>query len=1088
MSDAEDRDLSRADEDEDDEDEDDDHDTALNDAINDMQATFNTPDPPQQEIDDFIKRHGDVVTQPWDNHGSFLHEIILRVSKKTKFTWGDPDHISPLVATLVAQYPQLLEAKNDESQTPLYQAIRAKKFTYKLVDCILRNSQEEHIQKALEFTFGVGPSLKTCLTIAFETLGEPGTPGKASTLSNLIVKASDKALGTCDGSGKSPFHYAVRYNQCSAARVLLIERLLDKDSRAVAKLRDVSHDAPLATFLDLQYTRKDDGMTYSVYTEHERTKSVFEAEEEERKEQESKTQDTLDRPPAKAPTISLPAKDKDPPKAPSREKGPKSTDDRDRGGKKPDTRKQAEPEVMNEHERLRQQLKEEERRQLERLQIGEENGYPQDLTLQLKGLSLGNHGDTNGETLSKIRTSQLKTSHAPNSPIKRVSTGSKGAETVKKSKKKTSAAKTLSADVLEKNSEKVHVHISFDCYGLLSETHDEVFSKQFGENAKRGITFDKVLMYARFPVVKVIRTGRRAPKRRAKGRQDMEFFAEWLRGKGVERILTLQVREDDQDPHSDESIQIALRKFTVEHIDWQKPDLDPSVICETADIGKGEDKLTNELIKPRKDLRQLTLKWSGSNAALRAWSEPSGLPQMLDLRKIILDIPANSDLIDHRDWVKRNLKLFQIRLNQSLIANQPPKKDEDEEDHPTIEVVENWNDRRYETPTARKNVPKSAGIPDAADEHEWISQMERFSGPMRTLWEETLKESIDPFDSSSDEARRISSADSQILSTLRKDVVVALIDDGVDTLDPAFSNRFVEGKTFDYRGDDGVGQYYVSANGHGTDMARMILKVCPMASIYSIKLKTQPSIGGRHLTIDESSVAPAIEAALEKNADIISMSWTIPIPEEGTENRKRIDEVLKRACKQKVLMFCSSPDQKSQTKHYPSHYDRDKIFLIGAADDSGTLFNHAGQDNNFIFPGVNVNTSNRYSNDSTSIVQKSTGSSIATALSAGLAAMVTYCFKASALASVTTRIAQGRPPTASGTELVKPQDVDRIAHHDGLKRVFERIGTMDGGKFIAVWGVFRPATECLTDGKLSYEQKITHIMELCRDLMDRMDR
>ena len=29
-----------------------------------------------------------------------------------------------------------------------------------------------------------------------------------------------------------------------------------------------------------------------------------------------------------------------------------------------------------------------------------------------------------------------------------------------------------------------------------------------------------------------------------------------------------------------------------------------------------------------------------------------------------------------------------------------------------------------------------------------------------------------------------------------------------------------------------------------------------MAKIYSIKLKTQSSMGGRHLTIDESSVAP----------------------------------------------------------------------------------------------------------------------------------------------------------------------------------------------------------------------------------------
>ncbi|QPC65808.1 hypothetical protein HYE67_008039 [Fusarium culmorum] len=1127
-SDKDDKD-EKEDYDDDDYDDDEDHDTALNDAIKDMQTTFNKPKPSQYDIDEFISRHGDIVTQSWDTHGSFLHEIILIVSKRNKSTWGDPDHVSPLVETLVSRYPHLLEAKNEENQTPLYQAIRAKKWTYKLVDSILLGSSDECIKKALEFSFGEGPSLKTCLTTAFEVLGEPGTPGKANTLFNLISKSSSKALAMCDGTGKSPFHYAVKYSQCSDGRVALIKKLLDKDSMIVETLRFISKHEPVKTFLDLQYIRKEDGKEYSVFTEHERTKGVFQAEEA-RKEQESRPQEAIDRTILKSLTSVLPIRDKDSPKSGFREKGPKGSEDRERGGKKPDrdrdSRKKPEPEILTEIERRRQQLRDEERRQREGLESKDEYEYRQDLALQPKDPRLSDGGDP----MAQIRTSHLKVSHAPNSPIKRVPTGSKGADTVKKGRKKSNQPRTISSEVLEQNSEtvrellKLHymrtrgirevtyflygknpkdVHISFDCCGLLSETHADVFSKQFGIDSKSGITFDNVLMYARFPVVHVKRSGRRAPVARARGRQDMEFFAEWLKRKGVERILNLQVQEDSQDPHSDESIQIVLRHFTIEHLDWEKPDLDPLIICERADISNIDQdtwKLdtANTLIKPRKDLRQLTLKWSGNNAALRAWSEPAGLPQLLELRKIDLHIPAVLELPDHRDWIKRNLDLFQVRLNQSYRANHPPKKpddqtkDFDQPDHRGIRVIESWDDRKFENATARKVVPKSTGMPDAVDEHEWINQMEKFSIPMRELWEETLKESINPLHSSAEEARLLSSADSKILSTLRKDVVVALIDDGVDTLDPAFSNQFVEGKTFDYQGDDGVGQYYVSANGHGTDMARMILKVCPMARIYSIKLKTQPSKGGQHLTIDESSIAPAIEAALEKKADVISMSWTIPTPTAGSDNQKQIDNVLKLACSKDVLMFCSSPDQRTQAKHYPSHYNREKIFLIGAADDSGTAFNHSGLDNDFIFPGVNVNTGNNhgrsYSNDPSSPVQMATGSSIATALAAGLAAMVTYCFKTSALAAVTTRIAQGRLPAASGTELVKPQDVGRIAHHDGLKKVFDRIGTMDGGKFIAVWRIFRPATECLTDGKMTYEQKVTHIMELCRDLMDRMDR
>lgn len=63
------------------------------------------------------------------------------------------------------------------------------------------------------------------------------------------------------------------------------------------------------------------------------------------------------------------------------------------------------------------------------------------------------------------------------------------------------------------------------------------------------------------------------------------------------------------------------------------------------------------------------------------------------------------------------------------------------------------------------------------------------------------------------------------------EIVVALIDDGVSLLDQNFVGRVLEGKTFDYRGGT-VGQSYNSAQGHGTEMARCILRVCPMAKIY----------------------------------------------------------------------------------------------------------------------------------------------------------------------------------------------------------------------------------------------------------------
>ncbi|KAM0351825.1 hypothetical protein ACHAPU_002338 [Fusarium lateritium] len=177
--------------------------------------------------------------------------------------------------------------------------------------------------------------------------------------------------------------------------------------------------------------------------------------------------------------------------------------------------------------------------------------------------------------------------------------------------------------------------------------------------------------------------------------------------------------------------------------------------------------------------------------------------------------------------------------------------------------------------------------------------------------------------------------------------------------------------------------------------------------------------------------------------------------------------VLERACKQQVLMFCSSSDQISDTDHYPSSFRRHRFFLIGAAHDDGSAYGHAGKNNDFIFPGVNVDTSggrslHLYLADRTAASEESTGSSIATALAAGLAAMITYCFKASALATVIARMQQGRDYMVR-PELVKQVDVDRIAEHDVLKGAFNRIGKLENGQFIQVWDRFQPATEYLKD-------------------------
>ncbi|KAK1590743.1 uncharacterized protein LY79DRAFT_553874 [Colletotrichum navitas] len=179
------------------------------------------------------------------------------------------------------------------------------------------------------------------------------------------------------------------------------------------------------------------------------------------------------------------------------------------------------------------------------------------------------------------------------------------------------------------------------------------------------------------------------------------------------------------------------------------------------------------------------------------------------------------------------------------------------------------------------------------------------------------------------------------------------------------------------------------------------------------------------------------------------MSWTILVPPGGSKEKQLLSSALEKACSRKVLMFCSSSDQISETKHYPSGFRRSRFFLIGAAHDDGSAYGHAGKDNDFIFPGVNVNTSSgaslsAYLDEKVLSSKESTGSSIATALAAGLAAMITYSFKTSELAIVTAKMQQGKDYIA-GPELVQPGDVERIAQHSVVKTAFNKIGKIDNG-------------------------------------------
>lgn len=79
---------------------------------------------------------------------------------------------------------------------------------------------------------------------------------------------------------------------------------------------------------------------------------------------------------------------------------------------------------------------------------------------------------------------------------------------------------------------------------------------------------------------------------------------------------------------------------------------------------------------------------------------------------------------------------------------------------------------------------------------------------------------------------------------LKKDITVALIDDGVDAQLEPLRGKIIGGETFDtgYGKEIGPSPYHSSKKGHGTVMAGQICRICPSAKLFVLKLETYDSL------------------------------------------------------------------------------------------------------------------------------------------------------------------------------------------------------------------------------------------------------
>ncbi|KAK7990197.1 NAD(P)-binding protein [Apiospora arundinis] len=532
------------------------------------------------------------------------------------------------------------------------------------------------------------------------------------------------------------------------------------------------------------------------------------------------------------------------------------------------------------------------------------------------------------------------------------------------------------------------------------------------ESSMHYILYDEVLQYVHLPTVTW--TNKKARKRR--GREDAAKIFTWLREtKKVRRVVKVTVEDYKEPAHSDSAIVEALAGLRVEALHWLKMDLDPFTI-----------------LRVGQDVREVRLRWSGSNTALRAWGDPCGLRQLEHLERVFLDLIQEENLEDY-ETTEANVAPFRRRLNQTA----------------HLEVDEN------NLGIPMQGAPRDTGTPPTTGTPRQDTQGRPF-------------EYIEP-------------------------VIVALIDDGVSMLElkSTFGDIQMTGKSLSY-GQVGYERNFnfgESTNGHGTVMAHMIYQVCPMVKLYVIRMEHRRSENGMEATIDPDSAADAVKAAVEKKVNIISMSWTV-----SKNCSDRLRKHITRAHDANILMFASSCDGGHfRDDTWPVAIHRDWFFRIGAATAEGMPFRWAGSadDLDYILPGVDVAKENPKTRpkkesqygETLASMRPETGSSVATALAAGTAAMLLTCVK---MAVVTEKARESVP-----AELQK---------REHMATMLNRLHKTENNKFLAVWDTFDTSSWVMTtvrkseDGKTrtetvtefddsTDEQKLDFVAEKIRSLI-----
>ncbi|GLA21359.1 hypothetical protein AnigIFM62618_010666 [Aspergillus niger] len=571
-----------------------------------------------------------------------------------------------------------------------------------------------------------------------------------------------------------------------------------------------------------------------------------------------------------------------------------------------------------------------------------------------------------------------------------------------------------------------NVNLSFDfSQGPLTISQDSF------EDSYRHMVFDEVLRYVSFRPVLLQKPPGPAPgsrlakklaqtKKEDQGPNDLVFFFNWLYRKNVRYILKVVVHDTEDAPHTDKAMVDCLSKFEIETLSWRKVDLS-----------------SQTLFNACRNLKEVYLRWSGNSSILKTWTEQDGLLKLEKLECVHL-VWNKEEGPETFHKVASAVEYLQSRFNQALEEINTARRNITKNSslvEPRNQIVVRKSEIGIIPNKRPKDTASSANVSidlrkRRIQPNRWLDCVDRFADELQNV-------KVPPTD----------------MPMLKEIIKVGVIDDGVDIHIESLQGKVIGGESFDrtYLDGNGTSPYYISGGGHGTMMADMICRVCPTARLYVCKLEMHPDPDGGGRQISAESAAMAVMAAVRQKVDIISMSWTIQETEDNQSSITALQDAIRAALDAKILLFGAASDKGAVTEiEYPCFFDR-RIFRIGASTADGRVYGPSGNPQNlsFIFPGHKISPRSPYLEKGLPIdSEEKSGSSISTALAAGLAALVLHCIRLGAIQAEMEARQTGRCSSTA----VRLSDLEKARDFYGMRSIFRGMGlNEDNQRYIEIW-------------------------------------